>query len=331
MAIKSIEVKNFTVFENFKCEFSPSINLFIGENGTGKTHLLKLLYAAAIRHAGNELPLLTRLFGNNFRIEGLQTFQINDNPPEMLGGSIFAGFTDANGNIASSMPDASIKVMLDTNCPPAFIPAKEFLSMAELTRVADEYKKKLGIDMTILDIIEKAKKLMPDKLSPFAQKIANKLEDEFGGEVFFDEKDETFWVYKHDGTKVPFTSEAEGYKKLGLLWQLVMNRSIKENMVLFWDEPDANLNPKLMPVVVEILVEMARNGVQIFLATHDYNLMKYFGIKKQDADQVCFHGFYKTEDGSVKCDTKSDYQLLKHNPIIEANIQLLEDIYNDEP
>ena len=202
--------------------------------------------------------------------------------------------------------------------------------MAELTRVADEYKKKLNIDMTILDIIEKAKKLMPDKLSPFAQIIADKLENEFDGEVFFDEKDETFWIHKHDGTKVPFTSEAEGYKKLGLLWQLVMNRSIKENIVLFWDEPDANLNPTLIPVVVEILMEMARNGVQIFLATHDYNLMKYFGIKKRDTDHVRYHGFYNTENGSVMCDSKDDYQLLKYNPIIEANIQLLEDKYNGE-
>jgi hypothetical protein len=61
---------------------------------------------------------------------------------------------------------------------------------------------------------------------------------------------------------------------------------------------------------VDILLELAKHGVQIFLASHDYHLMKYFGIKKRDASQVYFHGFYKTDDGSVQCDTKTDYQLL---------------------
>ena len=45
MAIKSIKLENFTVFENISCDFSLGLNMFIGENGTGKTHLLKVLYA----------------------------------------------------------------------------------------------------------------------------------------------------------------------------------------------------------------------------------------------------------------------------------------------
>ena len=45
MAIESIKLENFTVFENIECEFVPGINIFIGENGTGKTHILKALYA----------------------------------------------------------------------------------------------------------------------------------------------------------------------------------------------------------------------------------------------------------------------------------------------
>ncbi len=38
-------MRNFTVFDEVNLEFSPGVNLFIGENGTGKTHLLKLLYS----------------------------------------------------------------------------------------------------------------------------------------------------------------------------------------------------------------------------------------------------------------------------------------------
>ncbi|WP_310604165.1 AAA family ATPase [Anaerosporobacter sp.] len=44
MAINYIKIKNFTVFKDTEINFSKDINVIIGENGTGKTHLLKLLY-----------------------------------------------------------------------------------------------------------------------------------------------------------------------------------------------------------------------------------------------------------------------------------------------
>ncbi|MCI9047374.1 MAG: AAA family ATPase, partial [Hungatella sp.] len=46
MIIKKIKLENYTVFEDHQIEFCPGINIFIGENGTGKTHILKALYSA---------------------------------------------------------------------------------------------------------------------------------------------------------------------------------------------------------------------------------------------------------------------------------------------
>ena len=40
---KKLELENFTVFEKASFEWVDGINVFVGENGTGKTHLLKLL------------------------------------------------------------------------------------------------------------------------------------------------------------------------------------------------------------------------------------------------------------------------------------------------
>ena len=45
MYIEKVTVKNFTVFENLEIDFCRGINILIGENGTGKTHLMKLMYA----------------------------------------------------------------------------------------------------------------------------------------------------------------------------------------------------------------------------------------------------------------------------------------------
>ena len=67
-----------------------------------------------------------------------------------------------------------------------------------------------------------------------------------------------------------FELEAEGLKKIGLLWQLLMTDNLNEDSILIWDEPEANLHPKFLPKIVECLLELSRHGVQIFLSTHNY-------------------------------------------------------------
>jgi len=44
--LSKITFEKFTAFEKLEVLFSPGINVFIGENGTGKTHILKVAYAA---------------------------------------------------------------------------------------------------------------------------------------------------------------------------------------------------------------------------------------------------------------------------------------------
>lgn len=43
--LKQMEIKNLTVFSDADLKFSPSLNIIVGENGAGKTHLLKLAYS----------------------------------------------------------------------------------------------------------------------------------------------------------------------------------------------------------------------------------------------------------------------------------------------
>ena len=46
MMIEKIRFEKFTAFEDLEIGFSPGINIFVGENGTGKTHILKAAYSA---------------------------------------------------------------------------------------------------------------------------------------------------------------------------------------------------------------------------------------------------------------------------------------------
>ncbi|MDR1586084.1 MAG: AAA family ATPase, partial [Treponema sp.] len=71
MALTKIELENITVFDSFSINLTKGINVFIGENGTGKTHLLKLLYSAC-------QAALVRKTGIGFDIKIAKTFRPDD-------------------------------------------------------------------------------------------------------------------------------------------------------------------------------------------------------------------------------------------------------------
>ena len=43
--LKSLKIRDFTVFKEANLDFAKGLNIIVGANGTGKTHLLKLPYA----------------------------------------------------------------------------------------------------------------------------------------------------------------------------------------------------------------------------------------------------------------------------------------------
>ncbi len=64
--LKSLRIREFTVFKEAGLEFARGLNVIVGANGTGKTHLLKLPYAvmAMSAEAGKRLaepPTKTQL------------------------------------------------------------------------------------------------------------------------------------------------------------------------------------------------------------------------------------------------------------------------------
>ena len=49
--LERLGLKNFTVFQDEILTFSPGLNVVIGANGTGKSHLLKLAYSIILDSA----------------------------------------------------------------------------------------------------------------------------------------------------------------------------------------------------------------------------------------------------------------------------------------
>lgn len=46
MPLTSLRLQNFTAFAELDLAFSPGVNILVGANGTGKTHVMKVCYAA---------------------------------------------------------------------------------------------------------------------------------------------------------------------------------------------------------------------------------------------------------------------------------------------
>lgn len=93
--------------------------------------------------------------------------------------------------------------------------------------------------------------------------------------------DERFYLKPGNQARIEFNLVAEGIRKIALLWQLIKNGTLEKGAMLFWDEPEANINPKYIPILADMLLELQRNEVQIFISTHDYVLAKYLEIKQK--------------------------------------------------
>lgn len=204
--------------------------------------------------------------------------------------------------------------------PVVFIPAKEMLTHARgLSSMAKKFSKDMPFDITLLDIIERAEQWKVDVIPEMITAIVKPLEKIIGGTIIQENGD--FYVLKYEGEKIPFSCEAERIKKIGLLWRLLMAETITKNTVLIWDEPEANINPKLIPDLIDIILEMSRHGVQIFLSTHDYIFAKYLEIKMEKNDSVRFHALFK--DGNrVKAETGSKFMTLENNSIMQESVRL---------
>ena len=344
MVIKSINLENFTVFTKIQCDFSPSINIFIGENGTGKTHMLKVLYAfCSCKTFFDETSDEPSKLRDDFFLVLKKCFQdkslaqlvapesksMNISIDSGEGSYSFPATISMKHNGGTSHEVAGVATGIlqkeKSSLVSTFITSKEMLSHSKgLTSLYNEYK--LPFDTTQIDIIGKAQFPVARTVPSIAKNIIPHLENILDGIVI--EDNDEFFIEKRDGRRVPFALEAEGIKKIGVLWKLLVGKRITADTILFWDEPEANINPTIMPVVVDTLLELSRQGVQIFVSTHDYLFAKYFEVRRADSNSVRFHSLYKNKDGAkgVNYEYNENFRDLKQNPIIAAYDDLLDEV-----
>jgi hypothetical protein len=202
-----------------------------------------------------------------------------------------------------------------------FIPAKEILSNAWNLESAVKMGN-VEFDDTYLDIIAAAKiDISRGVDSSVRKKYIDILQKISSGKVTL--QDDRFYLKPGNQAKLEFNLVAEGLRKIALLWQLIKNGTLEKGSVLFWDEPEANINPIHIPILAELLIMLESEGVQIFISTHDYFLAKYIEVKRNKESKVQYISFYEDKDNkTVQCEVEKEFELLEHNTIMETFRQL---------
>lgn len=344
--LEKLELINFTGFEKLDISFSAKVNVIVGENGTGKTHLLKAAYALC---AGvplfkskpdlNNDELATALTSKLLRLfmplddklgklhrQGA-TEQANFSAQFFQGQKIAATFFNNSKELAIQSRANYEKFQNEA----VFIPTKEVLSfMKGFNSLYEKYG--LSFDQSYQDIclLLDLPEIRPKNLHAKSKWAMEQIEKVCGGRfIFYGGGKVTF---KTEHTEYSANAMAEGFRKAGMLARLLETGAIQPGVSgpLFWDEPETNMNPKLMKLLVEILLELSRNGQQIILATHDYVLLKWFDLLMDTGkdDHVRFHALYRDGDGRVKVDSVDDYRAIRPNAIADTFNELTKEQVN---
>ena len=317
--LTEIKIENITAFDSLDIKLSKGINVFIGANGTGKTHLMKLLYAAMLVADVSSKKTLDQI---------LQTIFLPDSLGRLVkrslgrGSGSFSVYRQDDGDIVRSiryeLTSLSKSQIINhriwskkQSYNTVYIPVKDMLANSPGFKSLYE-KRELYFESIYADIVDLA--LLPP-LKGHASKektiLLDLIQQIIDGKVI--KKAEKFYLKNKQGN-LEFTLLAEGYRKLGLLYSLIQNGSISSGSILFWDEPEANLNPKLTQQLVSIILELQRMGTQIFIATHDYVFLKELELSKQKQDAVMYHSLYK-ECEEIKSQSVENLNEISNNAI----------------
>lgn len=170
--IENLQLKNFGMLEEFQCNEFSNINLIIGENGTGKTFLLKALYSAVKTmeeyKRGDDITPINHILSEKLR----WTFQVDKL------GDIVSKSADEGLDFRMKLNKASLEYQFSKSAASKvgavdpvlngkdgnsiFIPAKEVLSLFSVILKSREIDKAFGFDDTYYDLA-KALRISPSR------------------------------------------------------------------------------------------------------------------------------------------------------------------------
>ncbi|WP_024930632.1 ATP/GTP-binding protein [Methylophilus sp. OH31] len=317
--LKKMTLRNLTVFSDANLDFGKNLNVIVGENGAGKTHLLKMIYAVLAVSADNArknqnlLPTKTALqtqlankLVNIFRPEYLGRLARRKQGRERC--DIHLKFSDASQNISfgfatQSKSEVNIddlpKAWVDTS--PAYLPTRELLTIFPnfISIYEGHY---LEFEETWRDTcLLLGAPLQKGPKEERIRKLLQPLEEAMDGAIELD-KNGRFYL-KNQAGRMEMPLVAEGLRKLGMLARLIATGALLDKGYLFWDEPEANLNPRLIKGIARSILDLSTSGIQVFIATHSLFLLREIEMllteKKNEQLKSRFFGLHASENGVI--------------------------------
>jgi len=279
--LEEIEFTDTTNFAQLEWKGLSDINLVIGPNRSGKTNLLKMLYAVTrslqeFQQQKFEIEdwsaALARKLRWTFQPADLKLGHLVRKKGKRL--KVRCEISEPNyfqfefgPYTTKEIETWSIRVEKEPSLTALFFPPKEVLTTRDAIIEIDERLKVVGFDATYVDLARALRSPVGHaKLSGAMQDVLNGLDDIFQG-ARVEEEDGTL-IYYEGREKYSIGQAPEGVKKVKALTRLIRSQHVTEGSVLFFDEPGANLHPQAILDFVQMLFALSEAGVQIFLATH---------------------------------------------------------------
>ncbi|MBF0263345.1 MAG: ATP-binding protein [Magnetococcales bacterium] len=327
--LNDVELKNFGPLEQLVWSDLGPINLVIGGNGTGKTFLLKALYSAMrtleAYKRGNE----PRTAGEILADKLYWTFQadkIGDLVTKGADGPLgcWVEFNKQQFSYSFGKDTTRQISSLENHVQPRssnsiFLPAKEVLSLHQIILNSRDRDQLFGFDDTYLDLA-KALLSLPTKGRNYAGFAESRkmLEQILDGRIEYDQESRR-WRFRRGNQWFPIGVTAEGIKKIAILDTLLGNRYLDPDSVVFIDEPESALHPQAISKFLDIVAMLAASGIQFFLASHSYFVIKklYLIAQKQG---ISIPVLSMEQGGSLGLDNLQEG--MPDNPIIDESIRL---------
>jgi energy-coupling factor transporter ATP-binding protein EcfA2 len=342
--INRAELKNFGPIKELDWQNLGKINLIIGNNGCGKSFLLKALYSAVRtleKHGRGDIQYGIQLILTDELYWTFQTDNIGDLVTRflddersitdidlefslILNQQKFSYFLNCNSFSKDYYFSGSFKHMENYVIPrienSIFLPAKEFISLDHIIFESRVIKQQFGFDNTYLDLINALRipaNEIVDEDDSILSNVRRKIRAMISGRIEFDETKKR-WYFIQGNQRFTMGTTAEGFRKVAALDNLLGNGYLSKNSIIFIDEPESTLHPEAISKLLDIIAILANYDIQFFIASHSYFVIKKLFLIAQE-QQLSIPVLSYQDNEWIQSDLKDE---MPSNPIIKESIRL---------